>query len=404
MNQTAWWWQKQGLDGALKGAPPAAVLERTGWARSVGGAGPYLTLFARAGTSRAAVDQAVANLEIHELPSARGCTYVVPAADFALALKLAQPDSLVPINQAKKYLGVTDQELELLYAAVVDALSATEKPLTPDQLKEACGGAVRSLGEAGKKRGLSTTLPLALGYLQTQGEIRRVPLNGRLDQQRYAYTRWAQNPLKGFTLTQAEAATELARRYWRWIGPATLAEFQWFSGLGVAASKAAIAPLGLVPLENDQLILAGELAQYEACQGPGQPDCALVSSLDGLMLLRRDLTALLAPADLAHPVYAEKGDTQAAGGLSDAPFHAIFNRGRLIGFWEYDPGRQEIVWMTFDRDQPAGLREAIARTEGYAREQLGDVRSFSLDSPASRAPKIAWLREYAVVGGDSCNS
>ncbi|HLN65403.1 MAG TPA: crosslink repair DNA glycosylase YcaQ family protein [Symbiobacteriaceae bacterium] len=404
MDQTAWWWQKQGLDGALKGAPPAAVLERTGWARSVGGAGPYLTLFARAGTTREAVDQAVANLEIHELPSARGCTYVVPAADFALALKLAQPDSLVPINQAKKYLGVTDQELEILFAAVVDALSATEKPLTPDQLKEACGGAVRNLGEAGKKRGQSTTLPLALGYLQTQGEIRRVPLNGRLDQQRYAYTRWAQNPLQGFTLTPAEAATELARRYWRWIGPATLAEFQWFSGLGVAASKAAVAPLGLVPLENGQLILAGELTEYEAFQGPGQPDCTLVSSLDGLMLLRRDLTALLAPADLAHPVYAEKGGTQAAGGLSDAPFHAIFDRGRLIGFWEYDPGQQAIVWMTFDSELPAGLREAIARTETYAREQLGDVRSFSLDSPAGRAPKIAWLREHTVVGGSSCNS
>jgi hypothetical protein len=70
----AWWAHRQGLDGRLAGKPQADVLEQTGWARSVGGVGPYLTLFARAGTSREAADKAVAKLDIHELPAARGCT------------------------------------------------------------------------------------------------------------------------------------------------------------------------------------------------------------------------------------------------------------------------------------------------------------------------------------------
>jgi hypothetical protein len=52
----------------------AEVLEQAGWARSVGGVGPYLTLFARTGIGRQAADDAVARLEIHELPSARGYT------------------------------------------------------------------------------------------------------------------------------------------------------------------------------------------------------------------------------------------------------------------------------------------------------------------------------------------
>src|SRR5271169_6066 len=42
---------------------------------------------------------------------------------------------------------------------------------------------------------------------------------------------------------------ELARRYFRWIGPPTVSEFQWFSGLGVRAALAAVEPLGLVPAE-----------------------------------------------------------------------------------------------------------------------------------------------------------
>ena len=33
----AWWWHRQGLDGSLAAAEPAAVLRQTGWARSVGG-------------------------------------------------------------------------------------------------------------------------------------------------------------------------------------------------------------------------------------------------------------------------------------------------------------------------------------------------------------------------------
>jgi hypothetical protein len=44
----AWYSHKQGLDGSLAGRKPADVLAATGWARSVIGSGPYLTLFSRA--------------------------------------------------------------------------------------------------------------------------------------------------------------------------------------------------------------------------------------------------------------------------------------------------------------------------------------------------------------------
>jgi hypothetical protein len=81
----AWYAHRQGLDGSLDGKSAAEVLGRTGWARSVGGTGPYLTLFSRAGLSREKVDAAAAKLEIHELPSARGYTYVRPPETSLLA-------------------------------------------------------------------------------------------------------------------------------------------------------------------------------------------------------------------------------------------------------------------------------------------------------------------------------
>src|SRR4051812_25509759 len=243
----AWWFHRQGFDGRLQGQTAAKVLEETGWARSVGGVSPYLTLFSRGRVSREAADAAVAGLQIHELPSARGCTYIVPASDFAFALKAGAGFGDGDMKIALK-LGVTEKEVAKLCDAVVKALA--KGPLDPDEIRQATGSASRSLGEEGKKKGMTTTLPLALGKLQTAGEIRRVPVNGRLDQQRYRYCLWRPNPLQNFKMDPEEVATGLARRYFRWIGPATVSEFQWFSALSRKAAKAALEPLKLEPLSK----------------------------------------------------------------------------------------------------------------------------------------------------------
>jgi hypothetical protein len=103
----------------------------------------YLSLFSRAAISREAVDSAAANLEIHELPSARGCTYVVPAADFPLALYLAQNSGGGEMRTAEK-LGVTAREIDKLCQAVLAALE--KSPLDPDAIRAVAGKAVRSLG------------------------------------------------------------------------------------------------------------------------------------------------------------------------------------------------------------------------------------------------------------------
>ncbi|HEY3175283.1 MAG TPA: crosslink repair DNA glycosylase YcaQ family protein [Candidatus Polarisedimenticolia bacterium] len=384
----AWWWHRQGLDGSLRGGTPAEILERTGWARSVAGVGPYLTLFARGGVGREAADSAVAKLEIHELPSVRGCTYVLPAREFALGLKVGEGFN-GDLRTAEK-LGVTPKEIDKLCDAVLGALA--KGPLEPEEIRGATGSASRSLGEAGKKKGLTTTLPIALGRLQTSGDIRRVPTNGRLDQQRYRYALWKPNPLAKLKLSLQEAYVELARRFFRWIGPATAAEFQWFSALGVKAAQAAIQPLGLVPVEKgaERLMLPEDREAYEKFQPGKEIQVALVSSIDGLVLLRRDLKGLIEAKDLARKVFADKAMAQ-LGGLMDLPSHAILDRGRLIGLWEFDPDAGTIAWAAWVKDR--AVTEAVARTEAYIRDQVGDARSFSLDSPKSRAPRIAALRK-----------
>jgi hypothetical protein len=79
------------------------------------------------------------------------------------------------------------------------------------------------------------------------------------------------------------------------------------------------------------------------------------------------------------------------GGEADPPCNLVLDRGRVVGFWEYDTERSELVHQLFVT-QDALLKEALARTEAFVRDELGDARGFSLDSPKSRAPKIAAMR------------
>jgi hypothetical protein len=391
----AWWSYRQGLDGSLAGsldsglvgADPATVLARTGWARTVGGANPYLTLFARAGTSRAAVDAAQADLAIHELPAARGCTYLVPAEHFSLALQVGRtaPEADLPVLER---LGAPRSEIESLCGKVLDVVGPD--PLDPAQLKDALGDAVRSLGEEGRKRGQSTTLPTALGLLQAAGEIRRVPVNGRLDQQRYGYVRWRAEPTG---LTDEQARAELARLYFDWIGPASLANFRWFSGLSATAAKAATAGLDLADMGDGLLAppaVAEEFARYTA---PTKPRYALLAGIDALVLLRRDHASLLDPADADRSLLADLP----LAAVADLPDHPIVDRGRIVGLWQYDPDAADVVWWAFQPpSDPDALAQAVARTGAFIRDELGDARSFSMDTPKSRAPRLAALRAAAA--------
>jgi hypothetical protein len=385
----AWWSHRQGLDGRLMGKPPSHILEQTGWVRGLGGVGTYLALHARAGISREDTDRAVAKLQIHELPAARGCTYIVPASDFALALKAGEPFEGAEMKTALK-LGVTEKEIDKLCDAVIKALE--KEPLDPEGIREKTGKASRSLGEEGKKKGLTTTLPLAIGKLQAAGHIRRVSTNGRLDQQRYQYALWRPNPVAKFKMAPEEINIELARRFFSWTGPATLAEFQAFSASSVKASKAAIEALKLVTLDGDRLMMPSDRDAFESFKIPKQAQYSLVSSIDGLSLFRHVFKDLIDEADWNREAY-DKGPAKLAT-LDDPHSHAIFDRGRLIGLWEFDPEVNSIVWASFI-PKNKDLEAAVTRTEAFVSTQLGDARGYSLDSPQSRAPRVDALRKAA---------
>ena len=157
-------------------------------------------------------------------------------------------------------------------------------------------------------------------------------------------------------------------------------------------SKEAVAPLGLVPLAEgcDLLLFPEDREALRSYRPPDEPRYALVASIDGITHLRRDVVSLLCEEDGDRTMYGERGPLT-LGGVQDLSNHALLDRGRLVGLWEYDPAAGRIAWTSFVPRTPA-MEAAVTRTEAYVRDQLGDARSFSLDSAESRRPRIEALR------------
>lgn len=380
---------KQGLIGQpFANLSPAEILEKTGWVRGVGSAAPYQHFATRANFSREQIDKAVANLEIHELPAVRGCTYVVPASDFALALRFSQSKDVFAPDSPERALGITRQELESLAESTLKCL--INGPLQVTDIKKELGDKVRSFGEEGKKRGMQTDLPGVISRLQKTGQIRRIPTNGRLDQEKYLYTLWEDNPLKGADTSPEELHAELAYQFSRWVGPVTIEEFRWFTALPAGKSKVAFQNAGLTAFDDQYYTNPEDADEFASFKTPSEPDIQILASLDNLVLLTKCLYDLVDESD-----HTKSFDGVTLGntkGFGDPTCHMITDRGRLIGYWLYDPDNERIVYKSWAGDAKP-IEHAILKTKNRIKEELGDFRSFSLDSPKSRLGRIQLLSD-----------
>jgi hypothetical protein len=132
------------------------------------------------------VRRALAADTVRVSPAVRGCIYVVPRRDAAVAMRFAAQLSSERLEKDEREGG--HQEGRAREARREGPGGARRRAAVDRGLKQALpGGSVRALGEVGKKVGLSSTLPPALRLLEHQDRIERVPESLRLDSEKYVW-------------------------------------------------------------------------------------------------------------------------------------------------------------------------------------------------------------------------
>jgi hypothetical protein len=397
----AHWHRKQGLAEPLPGSIEE-VVAATGWPRTLGGVDVYLAMRARVpGMKRQQLDEAVEQSRLQVIPAVRGCIYLVPRPEVPLVLRIAEEQHRKRADREYEKAGIAPTELADVGEAVLKALR--KGPLSTDALRKALPeGTVRSLGDKGKKVGLSSTLPPALRHLEFEGKVERTLEGGRLDSERYLWRVPAKNSFTGAKVPgePVERHARIAATFFRQAGPVTLENFTTWAALSQREARAAMEKLPLVPVAvegfaSEAWVLEEELAVLRE-KAPATSSLSMLSFEDGYLAFHGGPALFTDPAHHARavPVWGNtKGST-----LGDARhmfMRSLFDGDRLVGLWEYDLDAGAVVFGTFDTLAPKRRKavEVLAKdVAAFLRDDVGHAHSFSLDNDDSVRERAALVK------------
>lgn len=376
------------------------VLEKAGFVRTLGGVDVYLALQARIPNFQAReLDVAVAGARAQVIPAARGCIYLVARSQVpdTLAFAALQRAS----RDAREYdkAGIKKGELERVGKAVVSFLRE-QGPLSTTQLRSRLPqGSFRSLGEAGKKVGLSSTLPPALRQLEFEGRIERLLEGESLDSERYLWRiRSKEDVAEAAKRSAAELHRSLARVFFRAAGLATARMFAGWSGLGIRDSRAAVQDIELSAYEVEGI--EEPALGFDDVAGVSPHDCqeivALLPFEDNLIALRGGPRLLVDPAfhGLSVPIWGSSRSSS-LGEATHSAMRTILAGNQVAGFWEFDPPSGKVVTHCFaalNSNQKEAVANEAGRLEAFFQEELGHARSFSLDTDQALADRADYIR------------
>lgn len=391
----------QEIDGSGKGGLVATV-ERTGFVRTLGGADVYLAVRARVpGLRRADLDAAVERGDLRVVPAARGCIYLVPRRYLAMALKLADLLSRPRAARDHERAGVGPDELEDVARAVLATLRANGAMTTNLLRRRLPAGTVRSLGEQGKKVGLSSTLPPALRRLEFDGLIERVHQDGRLDSERYSWRIPEAGPFAGseFPDHPADLHTRIAEIFFRAAGLGSRPTLAAWSGLGQSDARAAMDRLELVRVvvegRDEELFALAERRSMLASP-PAARGVAFLPFADNAVALHGGPAFLTDPAHhgLEVPSWG-RGKPVPLGEARHASLRSIVADGKIVGFWELDLDRGEIVTAPFaplPEETRAEVSSGAADLYEFLTTEIGHARSFTLDTEKDMRRRAEQIR------------
>ena len=169
---------------------------------------------------------------------------------------------------------------------------------------------------------------------------------------------WLASPLP--SLEPDEARTELARRWLRAYGPASVGDLKWWTGWTVTQTRAALEAVGAVEVDLDGMpgvVLADDTA---ATRAPSAPAAALLPALDPTVMGWKERDWYLGPH--APALFDRAGN---AG-------PTVWWDGRVVGGWVQR--RDGEIAFRLLADVGADAAAAVEREAERVADWLGDTR------------------------------
>jgi hypothetical protein len=308
----------------ISGSGPSTPGESVRWmlamqAQDLPGAKWSVGLRARQATE-AAVEAAFDARGIVRSWPMRGTLHFVSAEDLGWMLELTAPRALASAASRRAFLGIADADVERAREIAVASLSGGRILARDAILAAIAAGGVSTDGQRAYH---------LLWYLAQTGTLVLGATEGR--QQTFALLdEWVLEPRK---LEHDEALGELAFRYFRSHGPATMRDLARWSGLTMRDVRRGLAVSGgtLVDLELDGVTY--HLAPETLSSAPPAPRVYLLPGFDEYLLGYQDRSAALAP---------EHG-TAVVPGSNGMFMPTIVADGEVVGTWKRTVRAREVL-------------------------------------------------------------
>ena len=266
--------------------------------------------------TRADVEAALNAGEVVRSWPMRGTLHLVAAEDLPWMIGLLGPRVLAGAPARRAQLDITDDGIEQARLLAVEALTGAQRLRRSELLGALADGGVEVAGQRGYH---------LLWYLSQSATLCLGPMAGG-EQCFVLLDEWIRNPRRP---DPDEALTELARRFFRGHGPATVKDLARWAGLRITEARAGLA--GALP-ELTRLEVDG----IDYFLDPGTPEllAACREQARGTFLLPGFDEFVLGYADrgaVLEPVFADRIVPGGNGMFRPTVVHD----GRIVGTWRW---------------------------------------------------------------------
>lgn len=231
------------------------------------------------GLTQADVDQAIERGDIIRTHALRPTWHLLANADVDWILKLTAPQILVSMRSRHKQLGL-DEKLIMQCKKIIEQHFRVADSRTRAELIAAL------------KKAKITLAAECYSHILLRCELDRLICSGPVQGSDTAYALYALRVRKTENLAQGEALARLAERYFTGHGPATLADFIWWSGLKVGEARIAYAAVEK-QFRREKVAEATYLIPKAA--RPAREGVYLLPAFDEFIIGYTDRSAVLAP-------------------------------------------------------------------------------------------------------------